>query len=268
MFKLLKWGAIAGLVAVGGAFFLFGTQAGSYVRTAASSLRDGIHDQIPLEFELKRAERLIGEIEPQLREAHREVAQAEVDLDNTSKEINALQERVQDGRQKLEAVSANLAGGKGEVRLASWERSRAQFNLERTFEQHKHEVKLLDAKRNLLERQQRAVVVARSHFEAVRSEKQRLEGMISQLRAQKRQLDAMAASSQKFQLDDSALGDARELLDQIKNRLDVAQRMMEDEVFLDAEGSGQKVNPHIADEVQAWLDQQDGAAVGETIEIR
>lgn len=265
MFKLLKWGAIAGLVAVGGAFFLFGTQAGSYVRTAAGSLRDGIHDQIPLDFELRRAAKLIDEIEPQLRDAHREVAQAEVDLANTQREVESLQEQVADGHAQLRAVSASLAEGSGEVRLASWERSRVQFNLERNFEQHKHSVGLLEAKRTLLERQQRAVVVARSHFEAVRAEKERLEGMIAQLRAQKRQLDAMAASSKKFELDDSALGDAKELLDQIKNRLDVAQRMMEDEMFFDAEEEGARSNPDIAREVQTWLEQH-GAT--ESIEMR
>lgn len=231
MLKFVKWIVIGSLAVAGGAYLLFGSHVGSYVGTAARQFREGISESIPIEFELRRAENLIEEIEPQLDEAKREVAQAEVDLERVREDVERLEHAVEIGERKLKNATAAVDDGEVGYHLASYDKVRYQIDLERTFDSHKNNVALLRGKRALIERQERAVAASRSRLDAVRAEKLRLEDMVASMKTQKQQLDALAATSDTVKLDDTALSRARDVLEEIKNRLDVAQRMLEDEVF-------------------------------------
>ncbi|MGA1523112.1 MAG: hypothetical protein ACO4CZ_04005 [Planctomycetota bacterium] len=237
MLKLIKWTVLRTVVLLAGGFLLFGNHFGSYVGTAVHEARRGVSDSIPIEFELERARDLIEAIEPELHEARREVAQAEVDLQNVRGEVERLEVDVESGARKLRTVSTSLAGGStaGSVQLTAFDRRRVEFDLERTFDAFRNQEALLSGKRALIDRQERAVEAARQRLDAVRAEKARLEDLVATLTTQKRQLDALAASSRTIELDDSALGRARDVLSDIQNRLDVTQRMLEDEVFVGAE---------------------------------
>jgi predicted nuclease with TOPRIM domain len=108
------------------------------------------------------------------------------------------------------------------------------LNLKRSFEAFKNERELLATKHKLRDRQRAAADAARARLDAVRAEKARLEDMVASLRVQKAQVDAMAAASPNVQLDDSALGEAKQVLAEIKNRLDVTQKMLEDDMVFAA----------------------------------
>lgn len=267
MLKLLKLSAIGLVVAAGGAWLVFGSHTGSYLRTAANEVRAGIHEQVPVEFELKRVESLIQQIEPQLHDARREVAQAEVDLDRVEQDIERLTEEVERGDQKLRHVTASLSGeGEARYALASYQRNRAELQLERLFDAHRNNVALLEAKQKLVVRQQATVEAARNRLDAVRIEKARLEDMVVALRTQKRNLDAMAASARTIELDETPLGKAREALEEVKNRLDVAQKMIEDDLLMAAEPQ-QTSDRDILSEVQAWMAEGQGGEPQRLIEV-
>lgn len=256
MFRLIKWAAVGTLALGGFGFFLFGDHVTSYLGTAASSIREGVTERIPVDFELRRAERLIQQIDPELLRARREVAQAEVDLSNLQREIEELETKVDRGEQKLRHVSSNLgAGAEPATQLAGYPRARVEMDLERTFDAFRNHVALLRGKRAQIERQTRAVAAARAHLDAVLAEKARLEDLIGSLKTQKRQLDALATSSRGIRLDDSVLGQAREVLDEVKNRLDVAQRMLEDEVFVGDEIDAGARGRDIAKEIREYFDE-------------
>ena len=232
--KLIKWTAIGAIGASAAGFFLFGDHAFSYLSTAASSIREGVNDKIPIEFELKRAEALIREIDPQIHEGKRQVAQAEVELENLEREVERLEEAVERGSHKLRAVTAKFGDGVTMAQLASTSKYRVELDLERTFDTYRNNTALLDGKRALIERQAKAVAAARSHLDAVRSEKANLEDMIATLKTQKKQVDALAASSRNFEFDDTALGQAKDVLASVRKRLDVQQRLIEDEIYFEA----------------------------------
>ena len=253
MLKFVKWTVIGTAAVVGAGYLFFGSHVGSYIGTATDQIRRGISDSIPIEFELKRAATLVREIEPQLHDAKREVAQAEVDLENVRDEVERLGHDVEIGEKKLRTVSAAMTGEQAAYQLASYDRTRVELDLERTFDAYRNNVALLKGKRGLIERQERAVAAARARLDAVRNEKARLEDMIAALTTQKRLVDAQAASSASLEIDDSALGRAREVLEDIKNRLDVAQRMLEDEVFAADLGEGLS-NRDITAEIQAFFE--------------
>jgi hypothetical protein len=110
---------------------------------------------------------------------------------------------------------------------------------------HKNNVTILRSKKALRDRQTQAVEAARARLDTVRAQKTRLEDQIASLKIQKQQLDATAAASQRFDLDDSALSRAKEVLARVKKELDIAQRVIEHDLY-HAQG--------IATELPAGLD--------------
>jgi chromosome segregation ATPase len=234
MFKIIKWTVISTAALVAGGFFLFGTHMGSYISTVTGSVREGIRGQIPVEFELKRAEKLIQEIDPEIQGCKRDLAQAEVDLDDLSASVNKLEQIVASEHRKVQNGYKFLAGeGNGEVRLASnrYQQRRFETELAHAFDAYNNNTAILKTKQALIERQTQAVAAAKQRLDVVRAEKVRLESMVSSLKVQKASLDALAAGSQRFDLDDSSLSKAKEVLANVKERLDVTQKMLEYDMF-------------------------------------
>ncbi len=233
--KLIKWSALGLVGATAATFFLFGEHSGSYLSTMTTSVRDSIRGKIPMDFELKRAERLVADIEPQIQTCKRDVARAEVELTELDAEIETIDGVVTRDERKLKAGRDVLVGSTGtavyELAGRQYDRTRVELDMMRTLEAHRANVNILKSKRSLRTRQAQAVEAARLRLDAVRAQKSRLEDQIASLKIQKKQLDAMAASSTRFDLDDSALSKAKEVLTRVKKELDVAQRVIEDDVF-------------------------------------
>jgi len=236
--KTLKLLMIGG-VALGGAGFLFlGTDFPSYLGSVASSVRERVADQIPVEIELRRAEDLIRKIDPQIRTCKRDLARSEVELEELETSVVHLEEVVAAEAKKLR-VGASLLRGAGQdgVRLASdrGAQRRVCADLGRTKDSYVNNVAILDTKRALIERQTRAVGAAKDRLAAVRYERASLEDQVRALKTQKLQVEALAASSDRFDLDSTALSEAKEVIASVRKRLDVAQRMLENDMAFEGE---------------------------------
>ena len=234
MFKLIKW-TLIGTVTLGAtAFLLFGQHAGSYARTIGNSVRETVRGSIPVEFEIRRAEKLIREIEPELRECCKDVATAQVELEELERDVVRLEKAVALQENKLKKGAGLLADAEttsyrlGEVSVP---RYRVEGDLTRTFELFKNNTAMLKSKRALIERQTMAVSASLAKLDSVRNRKAEMEHSIAALKVQKKQLDALAATSLRYSLDDSTLSQAEDVLRDVKKRLDVAQKMIEDDIF-------------------------------------
>jgi chromosome segregation ATPase len=236
MFKLIKWSLI-GVITLGAAgYFMLGDQFGSYIATAGSSVRDSFKQSIPVKFEIKRAEKLIRAIEPEVRQCKREVARAVVELEYLQRAVERLEKTVGKQEKKLKAGSELLSTRTSSYTLSGQEYShrRVAIDLSRTFENYKNNKAILKSKRALISRQSRAVSASQVKLDMVRARKAELDNTIAALKLQKKELDAMAAANQRVDLDDSALSEATVVLAKVKKRLDIAQKMIEDDIFFDS----------------------------------
>ncbi|MBL8733880.1 MAG: hypothetical protein JNN13_16025 [Planctomycetes bacterium] len=231
--KTLKMVLLGGVVLGGAGFLILGTAFPGYLRSMATSVREQVVGQIPIELELKRAQTLIQQVDPQIDGCKRDLARAEVELEELQRSVAQL-EKVCDHDEKRLRVGATLLGGdgRGEARLASdfGDRRRINTELARTKDNYVNNLAILKTKRALIERQGQAVEVAKQRLHAVRTERAALEDQVQALRTQQMQIEALAASSQNFDLDSSALSQAKEVMATVKKRLDVAQRMLENEM--------------------------------------
>lgn len=236
--KTFKMVLLGGAVLGGAGFLFLGTAFPSYLHSMASSVREKVVGQIPIELELKRAQSLIQQIDPQINSCQLDLARAEVELDDLQHSVVQL-EKVCGSEEKRLRVGATLLGGDGrtETQLAAdfGDKRRINTELARTKDSYVNNVAILKTKRALIDRQSQAVEAAKQRLAAVRNERAALEDQVQALRTQQMQIEALAASSKHFDLDSSALSQAKEVMATVKKRLDVAQRMLENEMVFQGE---------------------------------
>ncbi|MFK7742873.1 MAG: hypothetical protein AB8H80_21355 [Planctomycetota bacterium] len=229
-FKML----LIGSVVLGGAGFLaLGTDFPSYLSTAASSVRESVAGKIPIEIELKRAEDLIRQIDPQIDTCKRDLARAEVELEDLQGSVGHLEKVVSKEEKKLKLGAALLRGEESTgVRLAAdfGARRRVSADLARTKDSYVNNLGTLKAKRALIVRHSKAVGAAKDRLTAVRYERSALQDQVQALKTQQMHIEALAATSDRFDLDSTALSQAKEVITGVRKRLDVAQRMLENDV--------------------------------------
>lgn len=271
--KMFKWTLIGAVVVGAVGFFLFGDHAGSYFSTVSNSVRDQVRESIPVDFEIKRAEKLIRAIDPEINECKREVAQAEVELDHLVAQVGRLKKTVKKQERKLKN-GAELLGTTAKVSSYdlgghTYSRRRVEIDLERTFEMFKNNEAILSSKEKLIERQTMAVAASRIKLDSVRTRKAELEGTIASLKVQKQHLDALAASHKRFDLDDSALGKATEVLANVKKRLDVTQKMIEDDIFFtDGVTAEHQPDRNIVKEIGVHFSQEEAPIKSKQLTLR
>ncbi|MBX3462508.1 MAG: hypothetical protein KF830_05015 [Planctomycetes bacterium] len=233
--KTFKWMLLGGMVLGAAGFLFLGTDFPSYVGTMAASMRESVSGQIPVEFELKRAEGLIRQIDPQIDVCKRDLARAEVELDELHQSVARLEQVVQGEESRLKngarLLSAARDGGATvELAVDAGAHRRVGIDLQRTKDSYVNNVAILKAKRSLIDRQARAVDAAKQRLFAVRTEREALEDQVRSLKTQQQQVEALAASSHRFDLDSTALSQAKEVIAAVRKRLDVAQRMLENDM--------------------------------------
>lgn len=231
--KAVKYVVLSGAALAGIGFLLFGTSFGSYFGTVASSVHESVENAIPVEFEIKRAENLILQIDPQIEQCKRDVARAEVELEELQASVQGLQKTVGTEEKRLQ-TGARLLGGETNASFVltsdAMTKRRVERDLQRTMDSYKNNQKILEAKRSLIARQSEAVEVAKQRLAAVRQEKEVLVDQVRSLRTQEHWIETMGASQKRFDLDDSALSQAKEALAKVQKRLDVAQKMLENDM--------------------------------------
>ncbi len=232
-FRTLLLGGAA-LAALG--YILFGRAFPSYVGTAVDTARAAVADHVPVDLEIRRAEGLIRQIDPQIEACKRDLARAEVDLEELNESVARLEKSVAVDERRLRAGAERLKGDTRVVALASGETMRrTQAGLERAKDSYVNDAAMLKTRRALVERQTKAVAAARERLDAVRLERSALDDQLHMLRTQRLHLEALAAASTRCEIDDSALGRAKEALGGIKKRLDVAQRVLENDLAFHGE---------------------------------
>ncbi|MCI0588492.1 MAG: hypothetical protein L0323_16805 [Planctomycetes bacterium] len=232
MFRILKWTAFGALALLGVGFAVFGAHLPSYVGTGVSLASKAGKERIPIEFELRRAEGLIDGILPEIQACKKVIAEEEVAIESLKREIAALEKAQARGEEKVRTLRGTLGGGGDHFRFAGvdYPRASVEKELERSFDAFRNEASLLESKRRLRESREKSLVAARSKLEAVRGEKGHLETQLQHLHAQLRQVQALESTT-KVALDAGQLQRARQVLSDCQHRLDVAQRVIEQDAL-------------------------------------
>ena len=225
MLKKILLGTVVA-AAVGG--LVFGTDAFSYLSTSAKKIRTEVKGNVPLEFEIERARNMVAELIPDIQKNMHIIAQEEVETDDLRDQIARSEKNLGAEKQKLLALCSDTDNSQGKFHYAGRKASPNEVKGEvtRRFERFQTAEATLKAKKQMLEARERSLNAAREKLEGMFSAKRDLEVEVQNLEARLKMLQAAQTTSQ-FNFDDSQLSRCKKTMQELRKRLDVAERILE-----------------------------------------
>ncbi len=227
MFKMAKKGivVVAAVALVGS--LLFGKNMISYVKSGAKFTRNAVTNAVPIEIELKRAQDLLEEIIPEVHRNIQMICQEEVeiaalkaDLNRSEKSFGEEEQRIKNLRNCLntQQVSYTFAGN-------NYNREELKQDLSWRFDRFKEAEIVMASKQQVLNTRQNALSTAKQMLDRTRAQKQLLASKIQTLESKHRLIKASSIGT-GVQIDNSKIAQTQKLIDKIKTRLEVAERVM------------------------------------------
>jgi chromosome segregation ATPase len=216
--------------------FVFGRDAFSYLATSYSRMTGAVKDSVPIEFQIDRAREMVGNLEPEIRHAMHVIAKEEVELTNLQQQIGVGESRAEKSKGEILHLQADLQDGKNVYRYAgrSYSAEQVREDLARRFNRHKVADDTLVSLKGMRDAREKNLDAARQKLTAMISARQRLAVDIENLEA-KRKLVEVAQASSDYVFDDSQLARAKELITDIRTRLDVAAKLASADVGVEVE---------------------------------
>lgn len=211
--------------------YSYGSEGLSYLTTAGRLVKDQVRVTVPIEFELERARTMVIGLVPEVRQNMIVIAQEEVGVEHLRKELARAESDLakQKGqiitlRQDVENKTGVLKKG---LRNATSEEVRDE--LARRFSRYQTAEATVAAKVQLLEAREKSLLAARSKVDNMLNVKKDLELQIEQLESRLKTQQSQSVTSE-VAFDDSRVSKCRQLVDDLRIRLEVADRLLASQV--------------------------------------
>jgi len=227
IFKAIKYGVVslAGLALVGGV--VFGTDLFSYVSSSSRAMRTAVKDNVPVEFQLRRARDLVDDLVPEMQANVRVIATQEVEIAGLRRDIEQSRANLQAERARVQKLRESLSSENGDYTFSGIHYSREQVkdDLAHRFDFLKEAEVVQAGKERLLQNRERSLAAAMQTLDHMKSQKSLLEGQIASLEAQN-QLIQSAAVGSNVAVDNTKLAQTERLISDVKKQLDIAERVL------------------------------------------
>jgi chromosome segregation ATPase len=245
------------------AFVAWQTEVGSYVFTAFKEGRAYCKQQVPIEFEIKRAKDMLGNLEKVDDKLISALATEMVNKKKLEREVAEGEVAVAAARDTLRA--RNEAFKTIPVGAKSHQRETLAIDLERQFKRLKTMETTLKTKKELLAQHDERVNAVKEQRDGLKAQKVDLQARVEGLETQVALLKAAEARS-RHRIDDTQLGElsrVKELVDSLEERIE--KSMTELQLREDIKASAPTASPSwsissgsLAQEIDSYL----GASAG------
>jgi chromosome segregation ATPase len=246
---LLASGACLALV------LLFGRDAASYVATTYNRLTNAVKDHVPVDFQIDRARTMVNDLQPEIRRSMHIIAKEEVALEQLGKQIEDSEGKSAQDKREILHLQADLGQNKDIYHYASrtYTAGQVKEDLARRFNRYKVADDTLASLKNMRDARQKNLDAAQQKLAAMINARRKLDVDIENLEA-KRKLVEVAQASSDIIFDDSQLARAKELITDIRTRLDVAAKLANADVNVEAEIPLDEAAPaNITDQVAEYF---------------
>ncbi|MES1213139.1 MAG: hypothetical protein ABUL64_00995 [Singulisphaera sp.] len=263
---MIKKALFAGIgICMVGALF-FGRDAFSYFRTTAGRMKDTVRGSVPLDFEIDRARRMVKELVPDIRKNMHVIAKEEVEVEQLRKQITTTELRLDKERTELVRLKNDLGSGQNVYHYAgrSYTATQVKSDLANRFERFKTTDATLASLKDIEQARVRSLAAAREKLEGMLAAKRKLEVDVEHLEARLKMVEA-AQTNSDYAFDDSRLSRVKELITDLRTRLDVAERLTSAEGAFHGEIPLSEISSdNLLDEVTEYLHLQKSDQVAET----
>lgn len=221
-------GGVIGLLAMG---LVFGRDAFNFAKTSAGWVRSTIDESVPVELKIEQARVMIKQLEPEVRRNKHLIVREEVALERLSDQIAKLDSKQETEQANLLRMRNEVESGKEYVHFAGHRYSCAHVkqDMANRFERYKtNDETLFNLRRAYNTRQQR-LESARGEVEQMLASRRQLMADVEKLEARQK-MATVAQTSSEFNLDNSILARANQLVRDVETRLDVTERMLDSEI--------------------------------------
>jgi hypothetical protein len=215
---------------------LFGRDAASYVSTTYHKLTSSVTDSVPVEFQIERARQMVRDLEPEIRNSMHVIAKEEVALDQLNQQIEGNEQKVGKDKRDILRLQADLGEGKNVYRYASrtYTSDEVKKDLSRRFNRFKVADDTLASMKQMRDAREKNLDAAQQKLAAMINARRKLEVDVQNLEA-KRKLVEVAQASSEYVFDDSQLARCKELIGDIRTKLDVAAKLANADVTVETE---------------------------------
>lgn len=233
-----------------------GTGLVSYMRCATDWASQTAKDSVPLEWEIKRARQMISDLAPEITNNAKRIAHEKIAVVRLQEQVEQTAERLGDAQKDIERLSADLRSGDNAYTYGgkTYTSTQVHEDLQARFKRFKTRQQTADKLEQQLAARNATLRAANERMDAMLSAKRQLEVEVENLQARLAGL-RVAQTSSELNLDDSQLSRTRELLDDIKSRIDVEEEVMQvdveyfGEIDLDEPADGD-----LLEEITAYFD--------------
>lgn len=248
--------------------FLFGRNARSYMGTAAGWARDGVKDSVPVEFEIDRARNMVKELVPDIRKNMHIIAKEEVEVERLKGQIAASEQKLTKDRTELMKLRTDAESGKDVFRYAgrTYTANQVKIDLTNRFERFKTSDATLASLREIHDARTKSLDAARQKLEGMLAAKRKLEVDVENLDARLKMVE-VAQTTSHCSFDDSQLGRVKELVSDLRTRLQVAEKVVSVEgTFNDQIPLDTPASENIVDEVAEYFGEKSDIKVASRVE--
>lgn len=244
MCKMVKRGVLGAAIGAGALALLFGTAAPSHVKTAFHSFRQGVKSSLSPEYQIKVARQQLADLDPAITRCTVDVARAEVRVEALEGELVAARERLDRDGKAILALRQHL--DTGDVRLTSnisYTKAEVTRDLARRFDRFQDGKKILAQKEETLRLRKQAVQAAREKLDNMKAAKVALLTQIEVVEAKLQQVRANEAASAEVSFDDSALDRVKQTVAEVKETVEVMDRVVAHQARLSEKSVAVEVEP-------------------------
>jgi chromosome segregation ATPase len=182
---MMKKGLIVGVAALVLLGLFFGRDAASYVKTSVGWIHQGVHDAVPVEFELSRARQMIKDLDPEIHRNMHLIAKEEVEVTHLRRQMDEAETALAKNRSDIERLNADLTRGDSNFVYSgkSYTSKQVENDLTRRFEQFKVKEATLGKLRQVLAARERGLTAGREKLKAMQAAKGQLEVDVANLEA-------------------------------------------------------------------------------------
>jgi chromosome segregation ATPase len=205
----------------------FGRDAVSYVCTSAGRVTDSVRSNVPVEFEIDRARRMVKNLVPDIRRNMHVIAKEEVEVERLQKQIADAEVRRDKNHSQLARLSADLREGRRVYHYAGrrYTPDDIKADLARRLERCKTSDATLASLRDIHQARLCSLDAAQQKLEGMLAAKRQLEVEVENLEARLKMVE-VAQTTSEYHFDDSRLARVRKLMTDIQTRLGVAEKLV------------------------------------------
>lgn len=206
---------------------LFGRDVASYITTSADQVSGSIRSQIPVEFEIERARKMIADLTPEIRDNMVAIAREEIEVERLDEQIEDLETRLQDEKATLSYLKEGLESGRNELKVGTTlYTNREATNLAETrFTRFRTQHTTLKNLQRTKKARCKGLNAAGKKLDELIAAKEQLSAEVANLEARQKMNDVARMANDQSQFDDGRLARTRQLIREIETRVRVEERL-------------------------------------------